>query len=85
MLICITWQRSLARAIISLKTHEWVLMRSYLALCDAWVRAAVFLFVTENVLSHTCVVLKTYDAIYSVVYVLESNAYNLCAISPGRR
>ena len=26
-------------------------------------------------LSHTCVVLKTYDAIYSVVYVLESNAF----------
>ena len=34
---------------------------------------AVLLFVTENILSHTCVVLKTYDAIYSVVYVLESN------------
>ena len=32
------------------------------------VRAALFLFVTENILSHTCVVLKTYDAIYSVVY-----------------
>ena len=40
---------------------------------------AVFLFVTENILCLTCVVLKTYGAIYSVVYVLESNAY-LCAI-----
>ena len=36
---------------------------------------AVFVFVTENILSHTCVVLKMYDAIYSVVYVLESNAF----------
>ena len=42
-------------------------------------RAAKFSFVTENILFHTCVVLKTYDAIYSVVYVLESNAY-YCAI-----
>ena len=42
-------------------------------------RDALFLFVTENILFHTCVVLKTYDAIYSVVYVLESNAY-CCAI-----
>ena len=40
---------------------------------------AEFRFVTENILSHTCVVLKTYDAIYSVVYVLDSNAY-YCAI-----
>ena len=40
---------------------------------------ALFLFVTENILSPTCVVLKTYDVIYSVVYVLESNAY-YCAI-----
>ena len=28
---------------------------------------AKFSFVTENILSQTCVVLKTYDAIYSVV------------------
>ena len=43
------------------------------------VPVALFLFVTENILSQTCVVLKTYDAIYSVVNVLESNAY-YCAI-----
>ena len=40
-----------------------------------YVREAKFSFVTENILSHTCVILKSYDAIYSVVYVLESNAY----------